>query len=66
MNRLKVPYILPYFRALSCGTTVEQEEEIDRSAPPEYWEAALNSRDLENIYRKGKLPEVLPWLKGKT
>lgn len=66
MTTLKVPYTTPFWRAFfNSGTTQEHEEALDRSAPPEYWEAALSKNDLRT-YRAGKLEEILPWLKEKT
>jgi hypothetical protein len=62
---LKVPYLIPFFRSFFYGTTVEYEEEIDRSAPPEYWEYALSKNDLRT-YHEGRLADKLPWLKEKN
>jgi hypothetical protein len=35
--KLKVPYVLPFFRALFNGTKEADEIALDRTAPDEYW-----------------------------
>jgi hypothetical protein len=59
---LRVPYVIPFFRAFFDDTTIEEEEALDRSAPPEFWECALTKNDLRT-YHEGKLADKLPWLK---
>lgn len=58
---LRTPYLIPFFRSLSYRTRIEDEEELDRSAPPEYWERALNQRDYERFCRDPVA--LIPWLK---
>ena len=36
--KLKVPYVLPFFRALFNETTEAKEVALDRAAPEAYWE----------------------------
>lgn len=50
----KTPYVTPFFRALFNGSTVAQEEAVDRLAPPEYWACV------------GIDPAKLKWLKEGT
>jgi hypothetical protein len=42
-----------------------EAEEVDRLAPPEYWECVLSENDLRQ-YHEGKLADMLPWLKEKN
>lgn len=57
---LLTPYSIPFFRAFFNRTLIEDEEALDRSAPPEYWAHALSRRDYEKFCSDPA--KLLPWL----